>query len=439
MAARWVVSTPIAPSPQQLLAHTEWLARLSSALVGDAAALDIVQDTYEIALTKPPSRDGPLRPWLGGVARNIAWMTKRSRVRRERREHRKAAAPTEAVPTPEELMARVQMHQRVARIALELAEPLRGTVLLRYFEGMSAADIARAQGIPAATVRSRLKDALDRMRAMFDADHKRERPDTFFQAPFLANVLGGVNAARAATDPQFVLLLAHSDQQRRHAQRYLSNRQLDGVLLLAPRRDDPMLTATMAARPPVVVMGRPLSGRMVDYVDADNEGGSALAVRHLVATGRRCLASVAAPQDISAGVDRLRGFVNATRAASMPSAADRVACGDFTEAGGRRAMTLLLERTPEIDGVFVASDPMCRGALRALREHGRRVPDDVAVVGFDDVPLASETDPPLTTVRQPIRLLGQEMVQLLLHRLSDPRGEPRKIILPTELVVRSSA
>jgi DNA-binding LacI/PurR family transcriptional regulator len=148
---------------------------------------------------------------------------------------------------------------------------------------------------------------------------------------------------------------------------------------------------------------------------------------------------VAGPLDTSAGIDRLRGFVDATRAAEMPAAADRVAYGNFTEAGGHRAMKLLLERTPEIDGVFVASDLMCRGALHALRELGRRIPEDVAVVGFDDVPFASYANPPLTTIRQPIRLLGQEMVRSLLHRLSEPLGEPTPIILPTELVVRSSA
>jgi DNA-binding LacI/PurR family transcriptional regulator len=142
---------------------------------------------------------------------------------------------------------------------------------------------------------------------------------------------------------------------------------------------------------------------------------------------------------MSASVDRRRGFVDATRTAEIPDAADRIACGAFTEAGGHRAMKLLLERTPEIDGVFVACDLMCLGALQALRDLGRRVPDDVAVVGFDDVPLVSCADPPLTTVRQPIRLLGEAMVRSLLHRMSEPGGEPTPIILPTELVVRSSA
>jgi len=435
-----VVSTPTAPSapsPEQLLAHTEWLVRLARTFVGDAAALDVVQDTYEIALSKPPRREGPLRPWLGGVARNMACMTRRSRVRRERRELLDAVAPAEAIPTPDELVARMEMHQRVALIVLKLPEPLRSTLLLRYFEDMSAADIARAQGIPAATVRSRVKDALDQLRVMLDASHKHERPDTTLEDTFIATVLGDLK--QVETDMQLVLLYGRSDQQRERVLHLVGNHRVDGVLLIGPDTDDPMPAALMASGIPLVVTGRPRSGRMVDYVDAENASGSEQAVRHLVASGRRYLASVAGPLDMSAGIDRLRGFVDATRAADMPAASDRVVYGDFTEAGGYRATKLLLERTPEIDGVFVASDLMSLGALQALRELGREIPDDVAVVGFDDMPFASFTNPPLTTIRQPIRLFGQEMVRSVLHRLSEPRGEPTPIILPTELVVRSSA
>src|SRR4051812_33650376 len=147
-----------APMRDDLLAHTEWLTRLARALVGDAAAGDVVQDTVEIALARPPKREGPLRPWLGGVARNVARMAARGRVGRERREQAVPAA--DEVPSPEQLVVRAQMQQRVGRLVLDLQEPLRSTLLLRFFEGMSAAEIARAQGIPAATVRSRLKDAL---------------------------------------------------------------------------------------------------------------------------------------------------------------------------------------------------------------------------------------------------------------------------------------
>jgi DNA-binding LacI/PurR family transcriptional regulator len=266
-----------------------------------------------------------------------------------------------------------------------------------------------------------------------------ERPDTVFEDPFFANVQRGVNAVLSTTDLQLVLLHARGDQQRERALRYVCNGHVDGALLVSLHGDDPMPTAIMAAGIPIVAMGRPPSVRRTDYVDADNVGGGREAVRHLVAAGRRCLATVAGPMDMSAGVDRLRGYVDATRAGEIQDAATRVAYGDFTEAAGYREMKLLLEQTPQIDGVFVASDLMGIGALRALHDLGRRVPDDVAVVGFDDAPLASYADPPLTTIRQPVELLGQEMVRLLLHRLSDPDGDPESIILPTELVVRLSA
>jgi DNA-binding LacI/PurR family transcriptional regulator len=266
-----------------------------------------------------------------------------------------------------------------------------------------------------------------------------ERPDTVFEDPFFANMLRGVNAALSTTDLQLVLLHARGDQQRERALRYVCNGHVDGALLISLHGDDPMPTAIAAAGIPMVAMGRPPSGRRVDYVDADNVGGGREAVQHLVAAGRRCLATVAGPMDMSAGVDRLRGYVDATRAAELEDAAARVAHGDFTEAAGYREMKLLLEQTPKIDGVFVASDLMGIGVLRALHELGRRVPEDVAIVGFDDAQLASYADPPLTTIRQPVELLGKEMVRLLLHRLSDPDGDPESVILPTELVVRSSA
>lgn len=266
-----------------------------------------------------------------------------------------------------------------------------------------------------------------------------ERPDTVFEDPFFANVLRAVNAALSSTDLQLVLLHARGDQQRERALRYVCNGHVDGALLISHHSDDPMPTAISAAGIPMVAMGRPVSERRVDYVDADNVGGGREAVRHLVAAGRRCLATVAGPMDMSPGVDRLRGYVDATRAVELEDAATRVAYGDFTEAAGYREMKQLLDRTPQIDGVFVASDLMGIGALRALHDLGRRVPEDVAVVGHDDAPLAAYADPPLTTIRQPTELLGHEMVRLLLHRLADPDGDPESVILPTELVVRSSA
>jgi len=266
-----------------------------------------------------------------------------------------------------------------------------------------------------------------------------EPMDTVFDDPFFPHVLRGVNAALSSTDMQLVLIHARGDQQRERALRYVCNGHVDGALLISMHGDDPMPETIRAAGIAIVAMGRPPSGPRADYVDADNAGGGREAVRHLIATGRRCLATVAGPLDMSAGVDRLRGYVQATGTAGMRAAANRVAYGDFTEAAGYHGIKQLLDKTPKIDGVFVASDLMGMGALRALRELRRRVPDDVAIIGFDDVPLARYADPPLTTIRQPVERLGQEMVRLLMHRQSDPDGELQTVILPTELVVRSSA
>jgi RNA polymerase sigma factor (sigma-70 family) len=183
-----------APTAEELLAHTEWLMRLARALVGDVAAGDVVQDTYEAALTKPSKREGPLRPWLGGVARNVARMAARGGMRRQRREQ--ALPVHEDMPSPEQLLARAQLQQQVNRLVLELPEPLRSTLLLRFFEGLSASEIARAQGIPAATVRSRLKDALDRIRAALDAEHGNDRRAwAGLLAPLPAAVPHGTGAA----------------------------------------------------------------------------------------------------------------------------------------------------------------------------------------------------------------------------------------------------
>lgn len=179
-----------APLNDDLLAHREWLTRLAAALVGEAAAEDIVQDTYAVALDKPPARPGPIRPWLGGVARNLARMATRGRTRRERREQ---GIPVETeAPSPEEVVARAQLYQRIGALVLELPEPLRSTVLLRYFEGMSAAEIARAQGIPGGTVRARLKDALDRIRVTLDAERQERRAWVRLLVPVPAAFAGGL-------------------------------------------------------------------------------------------------------------------------------------------------------------------------------------------------------------------------------------------------------
>jgi RNA polymerase sigma-70 factor (ECF subfamily) len=168
-----------AVSAEELLEHAEWIRRLALALVGDANdASDLTQEAFEVALTRPPKMPGPLRPWLGGVVRNLARKRRRSAERRREREQKVALAGLEGVPTPDQLVDRARAQQRVVRSVLELAEPYRSTILLRYYEGLSSAEIARRQSMPAATVRSRLKTGLDRLRAELDSGDRlggRER------------------------------------------------------------------------------------------------------------------------------------------------------------------------------------------------------------------------------------------------------------------------
>ena len=215
----------------------------------------------------------------------------------------------------------------------------------------------------------------------------------------------------------------------------------DGALVLSARADDPLLTRLAVAGVPCVTAGRPTVGLDVGWVDADNRGGAEAAVGHLLATGRSVVATVAGPAAMAPGVDRRDGWARALRTAGHPVDPALAAEGDFTRDGGERATRALLARRPDVDGLFVASDLMALGALDALRAAGRRVPDDVAVVGFDDSELARSADPPLTTVRQPIEQLGAEMARLLLARLAagpEPAGRWPGLVLHTDLVVRAS-
>ncbi len=182
----------------------------------------------------------------------------------------------------------------------------------------------------------------------------------------------------------------------------------------------------------MVACGRPL-GHDISYVAADDRDGARQKVGHLLSRGYRRIGTITGPLDTPGGVDRLAGYHDVVG----PGAKDLVVHGDYTQASGSVAMERLLARAPDVDAVFVASDLMAAGALAALRRAGRRVPDDVAVAGFDDSTIAATCHPPLTTVRQPWGRISTEMVRLLLRLLE---GEANAaVILPTELVIRESA
>jgi DNA-binding LacI/PurR family transcriptional regulator len=178
-------------------------------------------------------------------------------------------------------------------------------------------------------------------------------------------------------------------------------------------------------------------GEEISYVDADNLGGARHAAAHLIGLGRSQVATIAGPRDMAAGADRLLGYRKAMASAGMD---DRglVVFGDFSSASGEHALRWLLDRRPGIDAVFAASDLMAAGAVRALQRAGRRVPGDVAVVGFGDELLAQHTNPPLTTVRQPIDAMGAQAARELLARIGQPGSKPSHVVLDTQLVLRGS-
>ena len=248
-------------------------------------------------------------------------------------------------------------------------------------------------------------------------------------------IIRGAAQELEAADKQLVLMLAGSPAGHERVERYTTGRHVDGVLFASLHGEDPLPGRLARLGIPVVCSGRPLDGADVPYVDVDHTGGVSTAVEHLIASGRRRIATIAGPQDMVAGIERLIGYRNAITGAGLP---ELVAYGDFTREAGTAAMRELLAADPELDAVFAASDLMAHAALRTLREAGRRVPEDVAVIGFDDIATAAYTEPPLTTVRQPIVELGRSMTRQLL-RIAAGEEVEQALVLPTELVLRESA
>ncbi len=259
-----------------------------------------------------------------------------------------------------------------------------------------------------------------------------------FGDPFFPRVLRGISDALAEEEMQLVLLMPQGRADEARVERYLAAGHSDGVLLVSLHGSDPLPADLQRRGISVVVGGRP-PGAGVSYVDVDNRGGAASAVRHLIEGGRRRVATIAGPQDMPPGADRLAGYHETLSVAGRPVDERLIEVADFTHEGGRAAMQRLIERAPDLDAVFVASDLMGLGALVALQAAERRVPDDVAIVGFDDSPLAESARPAMSSVRQPIEEMGREMTRLLLQSIRRPGEPPRRVILDTNLVVRQSS
>lgn len=263
-----------------------------------------------------------------------------------------------------------------------------------------------------------------------------EAGDRLFGEPFFAATVRGISGRLSDSPYQLLLAMSGSERERARVAAYLTDQRVDGVLLLSLHADDDLPERLEARGVPTVVGGRPPTLQPACVVDVENRAGGALAVEHLLATGRRRIGIITGPQDMSSGRDRVEGALTALDDAGIDPARVPRATGDYSERSGELAMRELLEGEP-LDAVFAGSDLMAAGALRVLREFGVGVPDEVAVIGFDNAPVCRHTQPQLSTVAQPLEEMGATMAGLLVDRLAG-REVPALTLLPTHLVVRSS-
>lgn len=256
-----------------------------------------------------------------------------------------------------------------------------------------------------------------------------------FEDPNFSILLRGAAHELAKREIPLLLMLAGTAEERRRIASYVAAGHVDGVLLISSHQGNPMVGELLKHKIPTVACGVPLGFEgKVGYVAADDRAGARTMTQHLLDTGRTRVATITGPLDTPGGTLRLEGYRDVLGEGFDESL---VAHGDYSRESGRLAMAELLERRPDIDAVFVASDLMAAGALVALQASGRRVPQDIAVGGFDDSGVAAALHPALTTMRQPFERISAEMVRLLLEVMDGE--DPAAMTLQTSLVVRDSA
>ncbi|MFD1310247.1 MULTISPECIES: LacI family DNA-binding transcriptional regulator [Streptomyces] len=258
-----------------------------------------------------------------------------------------------------------------------------------------------------------------------------------FADPFFGRVVAGVVGYLRPRSMHPLLMFAESPEARQQVLSDLRQGSADGALVVSTHADDPMPALLADAGVPAVLFARPSRPVPLSYVDLAHRDGARQAAEHLLKRGCRRIVTVTGPLRLGASQDRLAGFRDTMARSGHPYVP--VAEGGFTLDSGMAAMSGLLAEHPDVDGVFAANDLMAQGACQVLRERGRRVPDDVAVVGFDDSSVAATCRPALTTVRQPVEEMASTMAGLLDEHIQGLRTEPTSVIFDPELVVRESA
>ena len=259
-------------------------------------------------------------------------------------------------------------------------------------------------------------------------------PHELFRDAYFSKLLQGMSDGLSEQAGGMMLWLGDRSKEDT-LDRILSMSLLGGVIVTAGTLEDPLVDGLLASRLPTVLIGHRRADRTASYVDIDNVSAAEAITWHLIEVGRRRIGHITGRRGTVAGEGRIEGYRRAMRHAGFPNEG-LIVHGDFDKAGGVAAAGELLDRG--VDAIFCANDATAAGALETIRARELTIPDDIALAGFDDLEFAAHLDPPLTTVRQGVRQQGSGAALALFGLMSDPDAGPRRVILPTELVIRQS-
>ena len=259
---------------------------------------------------------------------------------------------------------------------------------------------------------------------------------SLFSDPFWATVTSGISRILMENELQTILMVASLDSLDSPVAHALLRREVDGAIFFQLHKDA-LIKKLKRNNLPIVVTGTPPGESEFTFVDSDNFGGGLAATKRLFSIGRENVAIITGDIDATTGKQRLDGYKQAYRESGHVPSKKLIAIGDYSYESGKREMAKLIKSVDKLDGVFACNDVMALGAIAAIEEAGLRVPEDIAVVGFDDSLMAQTSRPSLTSIRQDIVALGEAAAELMIQQLAGDDVESR--ILPTELVVRESA
>ncbi len=258
-----------------------------------------------------------------------------------------------------------------------------------------------------------------------------------FTEPYFPILIQNISRTCNLNNKSLMLWLAEARIEQQMIDQVTGNSILDGVIVSSMRINDPIVNALIDSDMPFVLIGRHPTDPDIPYVDMDNLAGAKLVITHLLAKDRSKIGTITGNQNMTVSQDRLDGYRRSLEEMDLPVDENLIVEGRFTQEGGYHAMMSLIQHN--VDAVFCQSDTMAIGALQAIKDAGLKVPEDIAVVGFDDAPFAPNTDPPLTTVRQPTDQLAEQAVKLLMHLVNgDPYDHTSEYVF-AELIVRKSS